>query len=51
MTEIINLNFDWYFKRNAQFESEKYPIFEDFERVQIPHNVLDIPLNYFDEKI
>lgn len=51
MTEILDLNFDWYFKEQCEFDSANYAFFDDFKKVQIPHNVKDIPLNYFDEKM
>lgn len=48
--ERINFNYDWQF--NEVF-SDIYLAFgndNDFKTVSIPHNIKDIPYNYFDEE-
>lgn len=52
MKEILNLNFNWEFINDFKEEYLKdYANVEGFKKVNIPHNSVDIPFNYFDEKM
>ncbi|MDD3348392.1 MAG: glycoside hydrolase family 2 TIM barrel-domain containing protein [Bacilli bacterium] len=51
MREMINLNFNWFFSCNFEDEHLKdYTNVTGFHKVHIPHNIVNIPFNYFDEK-
>ena len=51
MREMINLNFNWLFSCNFEDEHLKdYTKATGFQKVHIPHNIIETPFNYFDEK-
>ncbi len=51
MREIINLNFNWLYSSNFEDEHLKdYANVTKFQKVHIPHNIVETPFNYFDEK-
>lgn len=48
----INLNNDWYFSFNLSKEKydKEHINYLDFDKVRIPHNIKNLPLNYFNEE-
>lgn len=50
MREVYDLNFNWLFNsENLDEHISDYSNVSGFENVDIPHNAVDIPLQYFDE--
>lgn len=50
MREIIDLNYNWLFIKDHLDEYIKdYNNIQGFEKVDIPHNAVDIPFHYFNE--
>lgn len=50
MRQIIPLNFNWFFAPYDE-KHEKTRNLDDFEKVNLPHNSVDIPFNHFNEKM
>lgn len=42
------INQDWYFKPGKHWCSDLNQL-SDYQKVRLPHNAVDVPLNYFDE--
>ncbi|MCI5745851.1 MAG: glycoside hydrolase family 2 protein, partial [Erysipelotrichaceae bacterium] len=51
MSEIINLNYKWYFKENYNKDDLQLGNFKDFKEVDLPHSNKIVPINNFDEKM
>ncbi len=49
MRKVIPINFEWYFKTYEK-NDEKRISFDDLEIVDIPHQVVELPLNNFNER-
>lgn len=52
MRQIKSLNNDWYFKdRFTQADITHYASLEGYASIRLPHNTVELPLNYFDEML
>ena len=51
MRKVIELNNDWYFKLDYADGMELNNQVDGFEKVNLPHNTVEVPYNYFDESI
>jgi len=51
MREIIPINNNWYFKADYEEGYEKVDDLVGFEKVNLPHTNVELPYNYFDEKM
>jgi len=51
MRRIISLNNNWYFKKQYEQGLEKSNNLEGFEIVHLPHTNVELPYNYFDERL
>ncbi|MDD4076414.1 MAG: glycoside hydrolase family 2 TIM barrel-domain containing protein [Bacilli bacterium] len=49
MRDIIDLNYDWKFKKDFFVEDLSQPITENYESVDLPHSFPLIPFNYLGE--
>ncbi|SKA79805.1 beta-galactosidase [Caloramator quimbayensis] len=51
MRKILSLNNNWYYKKGYEEGDEKINGLKGFEIVNLPHTNVELPYNYFDEKI
>nr|P26257.1 RecName: Full=Beta-galactosidase; Short=Beta-gal [Thermoanaerobacterium thermosulfurigenes]AAA23249.1 beta-galactosidase [Thermoanaerobacterium thermosulfurigenes]CAA38462.1 beta-galactosidase [Thermoanaerobacterium thermosulfurigenes] len=51
MRKIIPINNNWYFKADYEEGYEKVDDLRSFENVNLPHTNIELPYNYFDEKM
>jgi beta-galactosidase len=51
MRKIIPINNNWYFKANYEEGYEEVDDLGSFEIVNLPHTNIELPYNYFDEKM
>lgn len=51
MRRLVNLNFGWYFSPTfSEVYLKDFQNITDFKLINIPHNAVDVPYNYFDEQ-
>ena len=50
MRQIIPLNFNWFFAPYDEKHETKRNL-DEFEKVNLPHNAVDMPFNHFNEKM
>lgn len=51
MRKTISLNNNWYFAKHYHQGMENSGDLEGFEKVNLPHTTVELPYNYFDEKV
>lgn len=51
MRIMIPINNEWYFKVHYEQGIENSASFQGFEKVNLPHTNVELPYNYFDEKM
>jgi len=51
MRKIIPINNNWYFKTHYEQGMESSESIQEFETVHLPHTNVELPYNYFDERV
>ena len=51
MRQILELNNNWYYKPNFSEEDIKNNDYTEYENIHLPHANVEVPYNYFDDKI
>lgn len=51
MRKVIPINNNWYYQQSYRDGMEKSPDLEGFKKVNLPHANIELPYNYFDERL